>query len=381
MKKMRGVFIYYGYFDKSTCSGIDKKVHDQIELFNKNGLDCNLCVFPYNHKFSTKILDRIPYTNTDPHWSFSDDFKYIDYIYLRRPFFMGAGFIHFLKKIKTKNNRVKIIVEIPTYPYDGELNSYIGNFPLYIKDKINRRKLYKYIDRLVIVGNTTNIKDLWGIPVVWIMNGINCAAIPHRNIGNIYKNKTIHCICVSSFEFWHGYDRLLEALGNYYQKSGIKRNIVLHMVGDGAQKECYDRIVKKYNLQAHVKFEGMLHGERLDKIYDCATLAIECLGMYRKNMELSSSLKSREYLAKGLPIVAAGKNDVVEKTGFPYYLELSNDDSSIDIEEILQFYDRIYPDESSFNSINQKIRDFAEKYLDLSVTMKEVLDYLKGENI
>ncbi len=33
---------------------------------------------------------------------------------------------------------------------------------------------------------------------------------------------------------WHGYERLLEGLANYYHKGGIS-NIVIYMVGDGRE--------------------------------------------------------------------------------------------------------------------------------------------------
>lgn len=120
-----------------------------------------------------------------------------------------------------------------------------------------------------------------------------------------------------------------------------------------------------------------MHGDRLDAMYDLADIAIECLGMYRKNMSISSSLKSREYLAKGLPIVAGCKNDVInEKNPFKYYLEVPNDDSAIDVEKIIEFYDQIYSTQSRQQVISE-IRKFAEDNIDLKVTMKKIIDYIK----
>lgn len=372
---MKGIYIYYNEIDEKRISGIDKKVLSQIRLFENNGLDCELVVFPYIHTVKNKILDRIPFTNVAPRWIFDDRFKKIDYIYFRRPFYMGYGFRNFLRKVKKENPTIKIIMEIPTYPYDHEIMAGILNYPLHVKDVYNRERLKGLVDRVPIIGETDNLPALWGIKTIPFVNGIEIKTIQPKKDAHIENE--IHLLSVSTIEFWHGYDRMIKGLEKYYKKNVAHRKIIFHIVGTGNDEEQYRQIVKESNLEKCVIFEGELHGDKLDIIYDQSDIAIECLGMYRKNMSISSSLKSREYLAKGLPIVAGCKNDIInEKNPFKYYLEVPNNDSEIDIEKIIEFYDQIYSRRSREQVISE-IREFAENNIDLKVTMKKIINYIK----
>ena len=47
--------------------------------------------------------------------------KDADFIYLRKPSAINMGFIDFLKRVRKLNPKMKILLEIPTYPYDNEI--------------------------------------------------------------------------------------------------------------------------------------------------------------------------------------------------------------------------------------------------------------------
>lgn len=373
--EMKGIYIYFSYIDKETPSGIDKKVLAQLSVFEKAGLNCKVVVFPYIHSIYTKIVGRIPFTNVDPKWVYDDRFKEIDFLYFRRPFYKSFGLRKFLRKVKKSNPKVKVVEEIPTFPYDHELTASPMNYPLWIKDKYNRKRMQEIVDRFAVIGEGYG-RLLWGVPVIPLINGIVADKIAVKR--DMHEDGCIRMVCVSSFEFWHGYDRVLEGLGRYYQTKHSYK-IYLYMVGDGAQRNIYNEIVKKYSIDDYVFFEGECTGEKLEQIYDMADIALECFGMYRKNMSISSSLKSREYLAKGLPVVAGCKNDIFQNNTFPYYLEMPNDDSIINIEEIVRFYNACYPDEESHRNVIMTIRKFAEENIDMNVTMKNIINYIKYE--
>lgn len=372
---MNGICIFYYNIDEKKPNGIEKKILSQIRLFDEEGLTCKLVVFPYEFSFITKILGRLPFTNTDPVWKYDCRFDNIDFLYFRRPLNMTGAMRRFLGKVKQKSPNVKIIIEFPTYPYDDEIRSSKLNIPLYIKDKYNRKRLRGLVDRFAIIGNSDKTKKLWGIPVIWFANGVNIKTIRCKK--DLHRKGEIHIVCVATFEYWHGYDRVLEGLGKYYQEKKPWK-IYLHMVGEGGQKDNYQELVKKYSIENYIIFEGECMGERLEKIYDMADIALECFGMYRKNMEISSSLKSREYLAKGLPIVAGCKVDIFQNNAFPYYLEFPNDSSIIDVEKIVDFYELCYPNEQSHETVIKEIRNFAEEKIDMKMTMKDIIDYIKN---
>ena len=78
---------------------------------------------------------------------------------------------------------------------------------------------------------------------------------------------------------------------------------------------------------------------KLDEIYDHCQLGIISLATQDKDIHIHSTLKSREYLAKGLPTIATGITDVFIGTNYPYNLELPEDTNNIDIQSIISFYD------------------------------------------
>ena len=100
---------------------------------------------------------------------------------LYRYFYSSPWFISYLKFLKKIN--LKVILEIPTYPYDGEVKD---NF--FTKwDKKYRKELHKYVDKGVTYSND---KKIWGITCINISNGIDLDEIKLRNKKEI-KNKIV----------------------------------------------------------------------------------------------------------------------------------------------------------------------------------------------
>ena len=98
--------------------------------------------------------------------------------------------------------------------------------------------------------------------------------------------------------------------------------------------------------------------------------------MTTKNLEnyLSSSLKSREYCAKGLPFITECKMDFLS-SDCPYVLTVPYDESDINILDIISFYDNLYTKKSPIE-LAQEIREYAYKHCDMHVTMKPVIDFI-----
>lgn len=359
----------WSVYEKS-APGVDKKVNSQAAAFEEHGID----VTKKNAPTCSKLLRGIPFSTSAANWwSFNID-NTVDVVYIR---FIRCDyqFLRMLKKIRKQNNKVKIILEIPTYPYDDEfMHKKVFKYIVRPRDKFYRKYLFKYVDRIATFSDD---KEIFGIPVIKIVNGIEVDLIRPKEV---LKSDTgaINLIEVSASLKWHGYDRLLEGMGKYY-KNGGKRNIMFHIVGDGPEIPKYKAIVKDYGIEDHVIFYGNKTGKDLDDIYDKCELGVEVLGMYRKNLKVSSSLKSREYFAKGLPIISGCEIDILKNTDFKYNLQFPNDDSIIDIDKMVKFYDEIYNMEESKEQIIRNIRDFAYKTCDMNVAMKTIIDYIKGD--
>ncbi|AMD45212.1 glycosyltransferase family 4 protein [Bordetella holmesii] len=79
---------------------------------------------------------------------------------------------------------------------------------------------------------------------------------------------------------------------------------------------------------ANVHFHGGLYGEALAQRYAQTDVALGTLALLRKGMRQAAPLKTREYLAYGLPVIA-GYEDA-DLRGAPYWLDIGNTESKVE---------------------------------------------------
>lgn len=350
-------------------SGIEKKIRAQCSVFEKY-FDIKLNILPVVSEQSRfrRYASRLPFVSIDRKWKYDGEYTGADFLYIRQVRHDRA-FINYLKDIRNQNHDMKIIYEIPTYPYDDESKTTIKNVHLFLKDRYNRKKLKKYVDRIVTFYDND---EIFGISTLKIQNGFDFSSFSCNT--EPLCESAINIIEVSTTAFWHGYDRFIEGLGEYY-KNGGKENVVFHMVGYVSQE--MKNLAEKYHLDNHIVFHGLKSGEALEKIYNSCSLGVDVLGGHRKNYPLSSSLKSREYAARGIPVVTASPVDYMPEN-YKYQLLEPYDDSPIDINGVLSFYHSVY-DEKDIGKIRNEIRIFAQEKCDIQKTLMPVIDYINNQ--
>ena len=283
--------------------------------------------------------------------------------------------INFFKKLKRIG--VTIIYEVPTFPYDQELD-YVK--PLIKKlDYKYRDDLKRYVDYVVTPSPLDRDEKIFGINVMYIPNGIIVDNMK-QTVCSVQKENMISCIGVAGLASWHAYERFIEGLNTYYIHNG-KRNIVFHIVGGNENNEyyrLYQKLINEYSLKPHVILHGIQRGTELDNIFDECNVGIEALGNARKGIHISSSLKTREYTARGLPVVASGKVDVYSDD-YQYVMYVPEDESPVDIDEFISFYDRVYPNVDSYKKVHDEIRDFATRTCDMRQLMMPVIEYINSK--
>lgn len=374
------------YFSQIETTGIGprKKVSGQIKAFEESGISLELVESPFllsgairGNFLLRQLVCRLPFTYVYSKHQYDDRYTGADIFYVR--FLAGDRyFVRFLKQLRKNNPHAKILLELPDYPTTWYMTTsllyMVLYFPIMIKDWNAGRKYKRYVDRIVI---PQKIESAFRIPVLPIENGINVNDIRCRKPEN---TDVIHIIAVAGMCNFHGYDRLIEGMKEYYAGGG-EREIELHMVGGkfepGNELSRYQELSKKYNLEKRIIFYGEKKGEDLDRIYDKCNLAVGSLGMYRIGYKVASSLKIREYLAKGLPVITGSRVDVFEKGNFPYYLEFENNDTPIDLHRIVEFYDHLYC-QKDMNTLNREIRTYAAQNCDMKNALQNVIDYMLG---
>ena len=379
-KKIKGF-----YFSQVEEKGLGprKKIEGHLRAFAKAGIEMELVESPFcltgkirGNFFLRQLVSRLPFTYVYSKHTYYEKFKDADVYYIR--FLAGDSyFIKFLKKLRQNNPKAKIVMELPDYPTTWYMTTSflykILYFPIIIKDMIARKKYQEYVDRIAMLKNK---ECVFGIPVIRFENGIDMSNVRRREVE---ANNVIKIIAVAAMCNFHGYDRLIEGMHEYYLKGGT-REVELHFVGGtdapGNELGKYKALCLEHNLMNNVFFYGEKTGKDLDAIYDKCNLAIASLGMYRIGYKTANSLKIREYLAKGLPVITGCETDIFKKTAFPYYCEFVNSDIPIEIEKVIWFFDSVYKESKDFQAVNEQIRDYAEQNCSMQVCLKPVIEYL-----
>ena len=377
MKRM----LYYTTKDLTdTEVGINNKIREQIGYFEKQGYavdavyrrhEKELVISRRGKEQVLKTLEMRPYkvfSNGILH-RFVRRRRY-DCVYIR---YVYCDF-EFMKLLRVlRRNCGRIVIEIPTYPYDAELKDNTEHRIQLFLDMLHREHMKKYVDRIVTFSDDGKI---FGIPTVRTMNGLNFdhVAVSVRN--EQYRDK-INLIAVASHAAWHGYDRILAGMADYYRNGG-ERDILFHVVGEGPELGNYRQMVRDNALEEHVLFYGTLQGEALDQVYSCSDLAAASFGFHRIGLKLASNLKSREYAAKGLPVISGVDIDIfMDPPLSEYLLQVPYDDSPVDMDAIVSFYDRIYGS-APRGEVAAKIREAAASVCSLDSVLRPVLDALRN---
>ena len=373
--------IYYSKinFGNPGSSGIRNKIEGQWIAFNNAGLETDLFYIEnYNAylKSTSGVIEkefknkyskiRFIYCDFINEWNIT---KY-DTIFIRY-FFVHPLAILMLWKIKSKNSKIKIIWDMPTYPYLGVLlKTTIKNFIVACFDFISNPFLRFYSNIIVTVSDHDRI---FGIPTIKTSNGINYSSFPIKN-ETLLQNE-FNIIGLANLQYWHGFDRIVYGIKEY-NKSNNKIKVKFHVVGNGDAIPKLKNLVNELSLSENVIFYGPKIENSLNEIFNISHMAVGILGLHRTKDKYSSisSLKVREYCVRGIPFIDGYPDTDIDKN-FPYMFKVPANDSKIDINEIINFFIDIrnkYPD----YSIQMNL--FAKENLTWDVKLKELFKWIKN---
>jgi len=350
---MRILFLVYHGF--SEHSGISKKIHYQVKGLRENGHDVRLCYYGFaENGHRCRFIDgtilkdygtgRLAALRQRIYYGCIYNYcirENIEFVYARS--FMNASpwLVRLFKKLQTAG--IRAVTEIPTYPYDLEFSPYIWKQPLrFVIDKWFRRSLYRYMDAMVTFSDAT---EIFGQRTINISNGVDFDSIPiHHYLAP--SDDSIHLIGVAEVHIWHGYDRLIAGIGEYYKNTQNPRQVYFHIVGGVHPNERYNAnvfhpgmqaIIDKYGIQDRIIFHGQLFGDALDEVFNMSCFAIGSLARHRSGITIIKTLKNREYATRGIPFIYSEQDSDFDHQ--PYVVKAKPDESPIDIPQILEFID------------------------------------------
>lgn len=373
---MKALFLIFHGFEEA--NGISKKIRYQVNALKQCGLDVRTCYLTDddNHKLRMiddtvlrdygngvqgKILKRIEFDSIIDYVKKEQiDFIYVRYVHNASPFT-----IRLMRKLKKTGAR--IAMEIPTYPYDQEYRGLPFAYQrILFFDRCFRKQLARYVDRIVTFSDD---KHIWNRPTICISNGIDFGQIPVKTKVNDTTGE-LHLIAVATMHPWHGFDRAIVGMVNYYRHGKRDLEVFLHIVGYGVPElvDSYKKEVADNRLEAHVLFHSALFGEELDKMFEQSDFGIGSLARHRSGIDKIKTLKNREYAARGIPFVYSETDDDFEQ--MPYILKAPADDTPLDIEKLIAFYRKL-----TMTPI--EIRQTIEQTLSWKQQMKRVIDEIK----
>lgn len=351
---MRILFLVYHGF--SEYSGISKKIHYQVKGLRENGHDVRLCYYGFSENgHSCRYIDGVVIKDygTGKWAGFRQRVDYqcvydycikekIEFIYARC--FMNANpwLIRFFYKIKRTG--ICAVTEIPTYPYDGEFAGATGQQRFgFMIDKMFRKRLYHYMDAMVTFSDA---KEIFGQKTINISNGVDFDSISLHQF-RPPTDDSIHLIGVAEVHYWHGYDRLIAGLGEYYhekqENENNRREVIFHIVGGIWSGDLYGStyapgirtLIDKYHLHDKVVLHGQMFGQPLDELFNQCAFAIGSLGRHRNGITFIKTLKNREYATRGIPFIYSEQDSDFDQQ--PYVLKAPADESPVDINQIVEF--------------------------------------------
>jgi hypothetical protein len=338
---------------------VKNKTKSIIYKYNGNDFD-KIKEKNHNVKVKNKYLKKYSYYKKNLLF-----FKYFinnnkfNFIYVRRPF-LSYKFIKIIKKFSKYSY---IFYEYPTYPHLKESFN-TKNFPKLVTDLIYERFLKKYIYNYIVISYYNSNERF-----ITINNGIDLANI--KTVKKEVKNNKLNLLVIANLAPWHGIDRIIKGLYNYYsiKSNSDKKDIKLFIIGYGNGK-IYNSLVKltkELNMEKYVIFHGTKTGKELDDIVNKCDMAFGSLGMHRIDLEYASTLKLREYCARGIPFVYA-YNDF-DFNNFKYSMKIDSNESPVNIDKIIEFYNSI----KNENYI-EEMRKYAEENLTWDAKMKPVIE-------
>lgn len=249
-----------------------------------------------------------------------------DLIYTR--YLMYTPFIN-----KTMKN-YKVVMEING---DDLIEYKLKSRMTELYNRWTRGFLLKYVDGFICVSNELERKFSYlGKSSVVIANGIDVEQFELKKIEN---KKPILAFILSSNQSWHGLDKVIK-MAEFYP------DFCFHIIGVSG--------VDRQNL----KYFGQLSQDKSTEIIQQCDVGIGTLSLYKKGLEEASPLKTRQYLACGLPVIFA-YDDTDINDDYPFCLRLENIEDNVNYVSVKEFVLKV------FNRENVRVlaRECAENIL------------------
>lgn len=350
-------FSYYALVNRRKSPGVAKKIDNTVLAASHIGLDAHCNLYPTNLLGVFFFLLQL--------------FKEKSDVIMIRFSDLVFPLVFFIMLVQRLRGRI-IIIDVPTPRIIGlkELDSAIRNPLLRFL-----RKTLTIISAAWVLYPAHKVIQ-YAEEGAWFTLGVKNKTLKIGNgiliDGEIpltqarWPSKELKLIGVAQLAKWHGFDRMLMAIASLNKKD-LAYKVIFTIVGDGDELSFLKTLAQQLDLDKQVIFTGMLIGSELDEFFAQAHIGISSLGLYRIGLKEASVLKTREYMARGLPVIGVGKDPDFEENS-PFRFVVANDESVKGLAELIaSFAENKLP-------LPADIRQFAEERLSLESKLSEILE-------
>jgi glycosyltransferase involved in cell wall biosynthesis len=330
----------------------DGLYQDQKKVFDINTKSSFFTHFWYFFRFYNALCKVLSY-------------QQFDLVILRyAPISLGLN--RLASKLKKKNPEIKLVIDLPTYPFHQEYS--FGKQVLLKLLKGERYRLKNQFDSILHLGHEETV---FGIPTIRISNGVNVETYRAKTNFDTPIQK-MRLIFIGSLFKWQNIKSLLLAIEEYLtEKPNI--DLSLKIIGAGPELERLRALVmSRPLLNTRVFFIPPLYGNELDEYINESEIGIGYLGGSNRDVTTLSPLKHRHFAARGLPFAYRCTDEEFENKNFA--LKLSPKPLSKEsISQIAQWY---LDTKEGFEELNTEMRDFAASELNWEKQCEKIIDQL-----
>jgi hypothetical protein len=170
---------------------------------------------------------------------------------------------------------------------------------------------------------------------------------------------------------YNGLDRLISSLTRQREN---QFKYYLTIIGNDTDWE--KELIEKFNAGQFVHLKPAMNKQALDIELKKYHLGVGPLAVHRKGIFSTTSIKAREYFARGLPFFFAHHDPGIgdNKALQPYFLQFEATDEPID----LQLLDAFVLSMRTKDNFSNEMHQLAKQYLDYSVQVKQIFDFISN---
>ena len=342
---------YLNYIDIYKKFGLSYKLIVISPLSLKVDTICNNNVVFIQKQTTTQkcFLKRLWLQSMETLSQFLDREEY-SHIILRLDF-IDKNLLNFIEKYNP-------ILEYPTPPLEKTLQG--KDFYDKLAQKYNLQALMKSKFNITVID--VNYKNSY------IFH--NSLYDQHNEKNNFKIGNTINVLFMSSkygLDEYNGYDRFLRGLEEYL-KNNDDYQFKFYIAGndkEGFESMLLPTIVQKVKIE----YLGFKTIKELNQIIEDIDFGLNDLGFHRKGLSVANTLKTIDFLGWNLPFIVS-HNDVNVKLDQKYFLKVDENDTAINIEDVISFL-------LNFNSAVAKQMREQKKSITLQKRVQDFISFLQ----